>query len=320
MVVCAFFLIAFCIKASAGPRIACQNQEYKFGERQDTGTVEHVFVITNTGDAPLVLGKARGCCGASVGIAENAIAPGSNTTMKVTLDLGGRNGEVKKSIYVASNDPKEPYLQVQLSGTVTAAVLVKPDLVDFGCTTSNEVVEREVMITSLPTFPLRVTNVVSAGSQFRAEVSAASNNFCRILVHTVPPLPQGVTFGTITALTDNARRPSLEIPVLVTVSSDIIVVPGTINLALTGGQPLHVSRFFALRSRCGAAFKIAKIETPDPGIESVISPLASGGWRCELRNILPFAELDGKQVIVTTDHPTCRSIAIPIHVVVGPGR
>lgn len=65
---------------------------------------------------------------------------------------------------------------------------------------------------------------------------------------------------------------------------------------------------------------ISKIELPDPGMECVVTPLASGGWRCELRKILPFEELDGKQLVVSTDHQSCTSIAIPIRTVLDQGR
>ena len=58
------------------------------------------------------------------------------------------------------------------------------------------------------------------------------------------------------------------------------------------------------------------IEPPEDGIAWQATPMeARPGWRCELRNIIPFPELDGRQVVITTDQPRSLSIAVPIRVV-----
>ena len=73
------------------------------------------------------------------------------------------------------------------------------------------------------------------------------------------------------------------------------------------------TRYIAIRSRSGKPFKILKAETPDPGIVIATEPFA-GGHRLTLSNILPFEELDGKEVVVVTDSPTMPRIAIPFRI------
>ncbi|MEI6210506.1 MAG: DUF1573 domain-containing protein, partial [bacterium] len=50
--------------ALAGPRAECAAPVYEFGSVSSTAVVAHVFVIANTGGAPLKIDGVRVCCGA----------------------------------------------------------------------------------------------------------------------------------------------------------------------------------------------------------------------------------------------------------------
>jgi len=78
--------------------------------------VRQAFIIRNDGDEPLLITNIRGCCGASTRLETNSIAPGTQTTFEVSLSLRGRLGNQHKSLYLESNDPKEPLLQVRFIG------------------------------------------------------------------------------------------------------------------------------------------------------------------------------------------------------------
>ena len=82
--------------------------------------VTHVFVIWNRGDAPLEISRVRSCCGATATLAEQVVAPGTNTSVRVVASLRGRGGQVRKNIYVASNDPRRPQYHLGLVGSVSA--------------------------------------------------------------------------------------------------------------------------------------------------------------------------------------------------------
>ena len=104
----------------ASPQISCQTPTYDFGALTNATSVEHTYILNNSGDEPLEIGKVRGCCGASTSLRDKLVEAGSNTTLKVTLSLKGRRGKVNKSIYVASNDPKCSYFRLKLTGTASS--------------------------------------------------------------------------------------------------------------------------------------------------------------------------------------------------------
>ena len=102
----------------AGPRMECAGPAYDFGAVSSTAVVSHVFVIANMGDAPLKIDWVRVCCGATADLATNAVAAGTNITLRVTMALDGKQGQVERAIYVTANDPVAPVLRLTLTGSV----------------------------------------------------------------------------------------------------------------------------------------------------------------------------------------------------------
>ena len=310
---CVVALVVDC--AVAGPRIACKEADYSFGTvAEDCKTVEHVFILANEGDAGLQIGNVRACCGATASIATNSVAPGTNTTLKIVLSLQGRSGELRKSIYVASNDPGQPLFQVRLLGTVVPGLTICPRSMDLGRVKVMTAVKCDVVITCTSE-GFRVTNAVSSSPSFSVVHDTASQtNRHQISIGTVPPLAPGVTMGRVFVLTDSAKYPRVEIPVNVSVRSDLMVVPQEIQLVQSTGKVEAVTRYLAVRSRAGTPFKVLKVEVPDPNVTTTLTPLGTHGWRCQIGNILPVAELNGESVIIWTDHQEMKQITVPIRV------
>jgi len=70
----------------------------------------------------LTFGQLRACCGATASLRDQQVPPGSNTLLNVKLSVKGRRGPLNKSIYVATNDPRQPHMMLQLTGVVTGSV------------------------------------------------------------------------------------------------------------------------------------------------------------------------------------------------------
>ncbi len=106
----------------AAPRIACDSPTVDFGVSANTGSVEHAFVIWNKGDSPLEINRIVSCCGATTTVDAKTINPGTNTTVHVRLSLHGRQTNVRKAVYLGSNDPQDSYYRLNLIGVATATV------------------------------------------------------------------------------------------------------------------------------------------------------------------------------------------------------
>ena len=114
----------WCDSASAGnaPHATCAANAYDFGTVASTQTVTHAFTLNNEGNAPLVIGRVVSGCGCTTaGINSNAVPPGSNCIVTVTMTMQGRDGPQHKALYIASNDPLQPLFQLRLTGTIVAS-------------------------------------------------------------------------------------------------------------------------------------------------------------------------------------------------------
>lgn len=107
--------------ATNSPRLACDQPAHEFGSVDNRKSVERTFILKNEGAAPLVITKIHGCCGASTRLGQPTIAPGTNTTLDISLSLKGRKGKVNKSFYVHSNDPQNPIFQLRMIGACIPA-------------------------------------------------------------------------------------------------------------------------------------------------------------------------------------------------------
>ncbi|MFC1497397.1 DUF1573 domain-containing protein [Verrucomicrobiota bacterium] len=299
----------------AAPEITCDDLIYDFGKVKNNKPIKHTFIIRNSGNAPLKIGRVRACCGGKAKIGANSIAPGTNTTFMISLSLVGRKGELNKSFYIASNDPKCPYYQLKLRGMVIPTVDVNPRYINFGQVSDDSILTTNINILCLSDFAFNITNIISTVKQFSVEYEKSNNNTKHaITVKSVPPFPPGITRGNIYIFTDRSGYKRINVPVLARVSSDILVVPQEVLLKEPQGDIKPVTRYIAIRSRSKTPFKILQVKPPEPEMEIKITPLGRAGYRCEIRNIMPFSDLDEKHIIITTDHKDAGEIKLPVRV------
>ena len=107
--------------AQTGPKISVDKDVHDYGTipQGANGTCE--FVVTNTGDAPLILTNCKGSCGCTVPKCDTEpIKPGGKTVITVKYDTK-RVGAINKTVTISSNATNEPEKVVRIKGTVTAA-------------------------------------------------------------------------------------------------------------------------------------------------------------------------------------------------------
>lgn len=100
-----------------------EEKTFDFGEITDGDKVEHVFTFTNTGQAPLVITKAKGSCGCTVPEwPKKPILPGEEGEIRVVYNskgkgkVGGKN-ESKTVTITANTSPTET--RVFIKGVVS---------------------------------------------------------------------------------------------------------------------------------------------------------------------------------------------------------
>ena len=101
------------------PKIVVKPTTYDFGNVKQDSVVATFFVVSNEGNALLKINKVGASCGCTAVISKkDELKPGESTELKVSFDSKDKMGKQNKTIYIESNDPKNPTLNVFLTGTI----------------------------------------------------------------------------------------------------------------------------------------------------------------------------------------------------------
>lgn len=101
------------------PAVEFAELTYDFGTIEEGGPVNHEFVFTNTGDAPLMIVKATASCGCTrPEYPKKPVKAGKQDKIKVTYLPEGRPGEFNKSITIRTNAKKGKKVTLRIKGFV----------------------------------------------------------------------------------------------------------------------------------------------------------------------------------------------------------
>jgi hypothetical protein len=115
-------LVAGC--GSGEPEIVAETGHIDLGDVPNGEIAARELAVSNAGDALLVVETVSTTCGCtSARLEPMQIAPGESATLYITYDSGAHGPELRGSqlrqILIASNDPVQPELVVELSVNVT---------------------------------------------------------------------------------------------------------------------------------------------------------------------------------------------------------
>jgi len=101
------------------PAIKFEQEEHDFGQINQGDNVSHIFKFKNTGEADLIISKAKGSCGCTVPeYPKEPIKPGATGEIKVSFNSAGKKGKQTKSVTLETNTEKgSEHLQIHASIT-----------------------------------------------------------------------------------------------------------------------------------------------------------------------------------------------------------
>ena len=120
------------IKATPGPEVSgglspiieVTPKFFDFGEVAYGDVAKHTFVLKNAGIQPLEIKRISTSCACTTAKAAiETISPGQETELTVTYDTGAMSGphgkgEQERIIYIWSNDPISPQIEITIHARV----------------------------------------------------------------------------------------------------------------------------------------------------------------------------------------------------------
>ncbi len=151
------------VPKAPAPRIEFSEVVFDFGSVYQNAEVIHVFKFRNAGDAILKIENVKTTCGCTAAMPESReLAPGAESSIKVTFRSGSFHDRVTKHIDVDSNDPMQPRVTLTVQGIVKVEVELKPSGIYFGSSTKvGEKIERTIEITPVDVKSFKITDVTS---------------------------------------------------------------------------------------------------------------------------------------------------------------
>jgi len=302
------------IATNVRPRIACDAPVFKFGDRDETETVEHTFVISNTGSKPLEILKIKAACGCTAtSMGRRILPPGESENLKATLKLKGRRGLQKKSIRVQSNDATQPVLTLWMEGTARVELALDSAFVNFGQLSSkNAASERLTHLLSRDS-TIEITDIQGASERFEVTAQSDAKGLQRdIRVRLIPPFTKGYIRGDFTIYTSHTNHAPLRLSVSGMMPAGIMVMPR--KIMLRGQHPTGVRRLIIVRAGSIEKFKVLDVEVPDKRITWKLSVLRPGTYRIALEDVPVDKALNGKAVTIVTDAKGYERLEIPVEV------
>jgi hypothetical protein len=206
--------------ASGPPKIVFDQPDYDFGAVEQGGKIHHVFAFANRGGATLVIEKVETSCGCTAALASaKEIPAGGRGEVSAEFSSSGFRGQVRKEVYVYSNDPATPKATLNITGTVQVLIEVSPLSIYYtGATTSQELTQTVTVAPAAghPEVHFRVLGVSCPDR--RVHISAVRavpdrDSAYQFDVSAGPGLPVGRLNANITVTTDFPKQPTLSLQV-----------------------------------------------------------------------------------------------------------
>jgi Protein of unknown function (DUF1573) len=190
---------------------------YRFSPVFEGTTIEHDFVVTNQGQAPLVISNVRPDCGCSVASNPGQVAPGGREVISVAVRTGHRSGgTLLKGFTVYTNNRDNAQVRLAVAGEVKAYFTVSPGYVRM-VGPANRHLRAVVRITPSQYRPLVIRKVeVQEDRYLRCELKPQGahpeTEGYELVVENTLQKP-GSYRVLITVRTDIKEKPSFTIPV-----------------------------------------------------------------------------------------------------------
>jgi hypothetical protein len=305
-------LLIFTQFALGAPRITCKAPVFDFGTRDPSESIDHTFLLENTGTSDLIISAIRPACGCTAAnMTRQTIPPGESAELSTRLNLVGRTGDLHKSILIESNDPANPALQLTLVGKTAADFEIQPSVLVLRKDSPSKPATGSVQMRATDGSAFEISELVSTSGKLKLRADPMpSGNAYQISASFDEEMPAGEHSVQVTISTNLKGGRTTTMVALVVVPAAISVAPA--KIVLKENSEGTVSRTIILKSPKNERLEISRIETPDPKVTTQIQPLGDFGARIVLGNISPSRDLDSKVIVIQL--VSGQVVEIPVHI------
>jgi hypothetical protein len=181
----------------AVPRIECDETKYDFGTMLGQEEIIHKFILWNRGNEPLEIIKIKDCCGVKSTVVPMTIPPGSNAVCISVLTTKGRYGKQIKKIRLVTNDRKNRYFDLHMTGILQKPVEFSPRYIRLGEVGTNSIVAETISATNLLNQVVTLDSVSTTVQGLEAVIIESNDRNWTIQLKSCDPLAVGRIQGRL---------------------------------------------------------------------------------------------------------------------------
>jgi Protein of unknown function (DUF1573) len=216
-------------------RVAVEEEEFDFGDLQTGSETEHLFNISNIGEAALNLVNAGTTCAKCTlyKLDRDKLHPGESEAVKVSYKAGAL-GPFRQTATLMTNDPLRPRIELVVRGKVVTMLRAIPSDLVFSRINVDEPITGELRILNYSKEPLEILDYSflqpDTAEHFKVAIEPipaeelgqeTARSGVRLRVTAGPGLPTGALRQTLHLKTNQEKSPTLDIPIEGRVDSDL---------------------------------------------------------------------------------------------------
>lgn len=147
------------------PSLTVSEEIADLGTINQDKPVKYVFTLKNEGGEPLIIDRIQAPCSCTAtALSEEKLLSGKTTKLEVTFNPIGFSGAVTHSVYIYSNDEKNPRKKIAIKANVehlpSPKIVLSNNRWDFGLLSNGETSTHQVNIYNEGDLPLVIENIV----------------------------------------------------------------------------------------------------------------------------------------------------------------
>ncbi len=203
---------------------------FDFGKSVQGQRVEHDFVLTNEGTAPLRIEKITLTPPLIATRIPGEIAPGASAAIRTLLDTSRLQGSFSGELVVHGSGQDAPLATLTVEGVVVTPIEIAPMPVFFVMGERKRGAERAIELINHESKPLRIEGGTGSNEAFstRLETIKPGQHY-RLVLKLHPDGPGGKRTDLITLKTSSATTPVLRIPAHTYLRERVYVFPDAVD-------------------------------------------------------------------------------------------
>ena len=302
----ALLVLLTATSALASPKVECEIPKFDFGTQLVGEPITNRFVLWNRGDEPLEILEIKNCCGVSSSIEPMIVEPGTNTVCTSIFQTKNRKGIQEKQILLVTNDKRQPYYDLRMTGTLKRPIDYSPHFVRLKDVLSDTDFSATITATNLLNERVTLDSVDVTISELRAKVIVSKEHNWEVELHSNGPLPEGQVNGRLRL---HFSTGMLEVPVVGTVDSILKATPDKIEFSSETDGP--ISRLVMLRSSDQRSFDVESAELRGAEGDVTFKELAKGKWQLSL-SLNPESVPSDAVLMIKTSINSQKMISVPL--------